>query len=46
MSHCQRAERPYNLGGQACGTRPSSEGKRDETVSTTPLHNARSRDKG
>jgi hypothetical protein len=29
-----------------CGTRPSSEGKRDETVSTTPLHNARSRDKG
>jgi hypothetical protein len=29
-----------------CGTRPISEGKRDETVSTTPRRNARSRDKG
>jgi hypothetical protein len=30
----------------SCGTRPSSEGKRDETVSSTPRRNARSRDKG
>jgi hypothetical protein len=29
-----------------CGTRPSSEGKRDETVNTKPGHYARSRDKG
>jgi hypothetical protein len=29
-----------------CGTRPRSEGKRDETVSTTPRRNARLRDKG
>jgi hypothetical protein len=29
-----------------CGTQPSSEGKSDETVSTKPLHDARSRDKG
>jgi hypothetical protein len=29
-----------------CGTQPSLEGKRDETVSTIPLHDARSRDKG
>jgi DDE superfamily endonuclease len=29
-----------------CGTRPSPEGKRDETVSTTPRRSARLRDKG
>jgi hypothetical protein len=28
-----------------CGTKPSSERKREEPVSTTPLHDARSRDK-
>jgi hypothetical protein len=37
---------PFSEGTAPCGTRPSSEGKRDETVSTTTLHNARSRDKG
>jgi hypothetical protein len=29
-----------------CGTRPSSEEKSYETISTTPLHHARSHDKG